>query len=296
MTDTSLATRHEGATDFDFAPEPGRFYDNLPGEIYHSCDGVSSSRLKRILDWSPLHFRHAPPVKETDAMRRGTVLHAMALEPETVDDLYLFAPGLKLNTKAGKEAYAELAEQAEAEGKTLLREDPDKLWKVARAIQAHHAWNLIVGEKPSFERSFFWEDSGQLLKCRPDSLNLDYANGSALIVDLKSASDPRDRKFSRQVVDLGYDFSAAMYCAGVEAVLGVACQWAWFVFEPEPPYSTRVVFAGEKWLERGRVLYRQAVDTLAECQASDTWPGLDAGKAVVLDMPKWAELEEVSRG
>jgi len=38
------------------------------------------------------------------------------------------------------------------------------------------------------------------------------------------------------------------------------------------------------------------VDTLAECQASDTWPGLDAGKAVVLDMPKWAELEEVSRG
>lgn len=284
------ATAHE--------PTPGSYYDGLDAEVYHRGPGTSSTRLKVLAQWSPLHFRAYKPKPPTEAMLLGTVLHAMALEPETVDGRFIFAPGLKLTTKAGKERMAEIQAEALETGREVVRADVDDLRKVAAAIRGHAAWQLVTGPEPAFERSYYWtdEETGELLKCRPDALNLQYGkNGHALVVDLKSTRDPRDRAFARQVVDLGYDFSSAMYCAGVEAVTGQRCGFAWFIFEPSAPYATRVVFAGEQWLARGRALYRKALTTLAECRETDRWPGLDGGLATVLEMPRWAELEEVAR-
>jgi len=264
----------------------------MPDDIYHAGPGYSSSQLKVITAKSELHFKAAPPIKNTKALKVGRVLHAFVLEPETVDGRFLFRPGLDARTKKGKEALAE----AEATGLEVIREDPAQLEAIAAAVHEHPAWRYIVGAEPLVEPSIYWtdEETGLLLRVRPDNLNPHFGQTGkfAMCVDLKSAADARDRKFRNQVRDLGYDFSAAMYCDGVRQLLGRHCAWAWFVFEKEAPWATRVIYAGEKWLGRGRTLYRNAVTRLKQAEDTGRWPGYDNGKAVELEFTRWDELAQ----
>lgn len=285
--------------------EAGEFYDSISNEDYHKGPGISSSELKIIPSKSAMHFHKRQPVKQTPAMVLGEVLHTFVLEPHLVEKRYAFSMDWKgckkpksnklpSNYNEAENAYTEQCNMAAAAGKTVLKEDPAQMQAIADAVHAHGMWKHITGEEPAFERSYYWDDeeTGILLKCRPDVINTSFGrNGSALIVDLKSTVDARDRAFTRQVVDLGYDFSAAMYCAGVEAVTGQKCGWAWFTFEKATPYATRVIIAGPQWLARGRRLFREALTTLAACRESGRWPGLDEGKAVELPFPRWAEQE-----
>ncbi|HCL6004071.1 PD-(D/E)XK nuclease-like domain-containing protein [Citrobacter freundii] len=65
--------------------EPGR-YENLPNEMYHSANGISSTQLKDVRI-SPMYYygRHIAktiPREQNDAMLRGTIIHSYVLEPE----------------------------------------------------------------------------------------------------------------------------------------------------------------------------------------------------------------------
>lgn len=65
--------------------EPGR-YENLPNEVYHSANGISSTQLKDVRI-SPMYYygRHIAktiPREQNDAMLRGTIIHSYVLEPE----------------------------------------------------------------------------------------------------------------------------------------------------------------------------------------------------------------------
>lgn len=65
--------------------EPGR-YENLPNEVYHASNGISSTQLKDVRI-SPMYYygRHVArmiPREQNDAMLRGTIIHSYALEPE----------------------------------------------------------------------------------------------------------------------------------------------------------------------------------------------------------------------
>lgn len=65
--------------------EPGR-YENLPNEVYHSANGISSTQLKDVRI-SPMYYygRHIAktiPREQNDAMLCGTIIHSYVLEPE----------------------------------------------------------------------------------------------------------------------------------------------------------------------------------------------------------------------
>lgn len=65
--------------------EPGR-HENLPNEVYHSANGISSTQLKDVRI-SPMYYygRHIAktiPREQNDAMLRGTIIHSYTLEPE----------------------------------------------------------------------------------------------------------------------------------------------------------------------------------------------------------------------
>lgn len=279
-----------------FEPEPGKFYDRLPNEAYHGSAGLSSTRLKRLVSHSPLYFRTAPPIKTTPAMLQGTILHAMVLEPDEVADRYVFAPEIDLRTKKGKEDLAALEQDAAARGAEVIRKDPTQLWAIADAVRSHPAWDRLVGAQPTFERSYYWTDpqTGALLKCRPDSLNeTTWLDGDRVLVcDLKSAQDPRPLEFGRRAINLGYDVSAAMYCAGVAQVTGKPVDFCWFAFQPEPPYEVALYFYSHDSKRRGDALYRKALNTLAECEASGNWPGIANGEAMPLHVPNWAKYSD----
>jgi len=284
-----------------FEPTPGAVYDGLPEETYHGSSGYSSSQLKVMYQWSPLHFHHARPIKDSDAMKEGRLLHAMVLEPDTVADRFAFLDQAGDKPRANKKtanytdeekAYVLAAEEAKTTGKTVMSGSAEPFQRIADAIQAHPLWEKMQGPEPIVERSYWWidEPTGLLLKFRADSINtITWFNGDrALVVDLKSSRDPRPAKFARQAVDLGYEFSAAMYCEGARKMLGKPVDFCWFAFEKEAPYGVSIAFPDNKMRVRGENYFRSTVDRLATCVREDVWPGIGNGRPIIIKKPHWA--------
>ncbi len=87
---------------------------------------------------------------------------------------------------------------------------------------------------------------------------------------------------------LGYDFSAAMYVAGVEAVLGMPCQYLWIAVRSSAPHAV-AVYDAAPWLPQATATYHRTLQALAECERSGIWPDLHGERVVPLERPAWAQ-------
>ena len=71
--------------------EPGR-YENLPNEVYHSANGISSTMLKdariSLMYYHGRHITGTIPNKESDALLRGRIIHSYVLETDKFADEY----------------------------------------------------------------------------------------------------------------------------------------------------------------------------------------------------------------
>ncbi|EOX0955029.1 RecE family exodeoxyribonuclease, partial [Escherichia coli] len=65
--------------------EPGR-YENLPNEVYHSANGISSTMLKdariSLMYYHGRHIAGTIPNEESDALLRGRIIHSYVLETD----------------------------------------------------------------------------------------------------------------------------------------------------------------------------------------------------------------------
>ncbi|CAD5738658.1 exodeoxyribonuclease VIII [Escherichia coli] len=71
--------------------EPGR-YENLPNEVYHSSNGISSTMLKdariSLMYYHGRHIAGTIPNEESDALLRGRIIHSYVLETDKFADEY----------------------------------------------------------------------------------------------------------------------------------------------------------------------------------------------------------------
>ncbi|WP_089619306.1 exodeoxyribonuclease VIII [Escherichia coli] len=71
--------------------EPGR-YENLPNEVYHSTNGISSTMLKdariSLMYYHGRHIAGTIPNEESDALLRGRIIHSYVLETDKFADEY----------------------------------------------------------------------------------------------------------------------------------------------------------------------------------------------------------------
>ncbi|HAY0303869.1 TPA: exodeoxyribonuclease VIII [Escherichia coli] len=71
--------------------EPGR-YENLPNEVYHSANGISSTMLKdariSLMYYHGRHIAGTIPNEENDALLRGRIIHSYVLETNKFADEY----------------------------------------------------------------------------------------------------------------------------------------------------------------------------------------------------------------
>ncbi|HDJ9686692.1 TPA: exodeoxyribonuclease VIII [Escherichia coli] len=71
--------------------EPGR-YENLPNEVYHSANGISSTMLKdariSLMYYHGRHIAGTIPSEESDALLRGRIIHSYVLETDKFADEY----------------------------------------------------------------------------------------------------------------------------------------------------------------------------------------------------------------
>ena len=77
--------------------EPGRYHD-IPNDVYHSADGISSTMAKDArISLMYYHGRHVIKTiqrERTDALTFGSLVHTLALEPEKLDAEFSVEPVL----------------------------------------------------------------------------------------------------------------------------------------------------------------------------------------------------------
>lgn len=252
-------------------------------EDYHAHPALSRSRLKILLDGTPLDFKEAPPVEETAAMRLGTAAHLAILEPERFRDLVRpmpdFGDGRTKEAKTAKAAWLEANP-----GKIAVpEEDYAAAAKAARLVRSRPGPALALARGDA-EVSIFWHQDDTLCKSRPDFLDLE----RRIVCDVKTTKRDLD---DRQVVSILVDQYAAMQAAMVNcaahALTGETVTPYLLVVRLVEPVDIRLVHVTDEWLEFGESQFLAALRIYRECVAAGQWPGWSERDVTTVPMPEW---------
>ena len=264
----------------------------MPSEIktmtmpeYQASPGISKSQLDH-LHRSPAHYRWYVdhPTEPTPTMILGTMLHKLALEPDTFDQEYAVLPeGLDRRTKEGKATFADW--EAANIGKGGIK--PETMLELQAMRDSLYSYDRVKNalQGGMIEPCLFWTPPGYdvAAKARPDHIK------DGLVVDLKTTTDARLDPFSRQCWNLRYHVQAAYYMDAHDAVMNLKAEgFLYVVVENSPPYGVAIYLADEAMVDQARKEYRADLDVYCDCLAKDQWPGYpDIVQALTL--PIWAQ-------
>lgn len=261
---------------------------SMPFGEYLKARALSNSGLK-LLAKSPRHYDASwdperPDAEPSDALRRGSLLHTLVLEPHAIAHRYRVKPeGMNFATKDGKAwrdaTPAGIEIVTEAEHVAACRQ--------ARNLRALPEIAALLGSGEA-EVSFFWmdEETGTYCKGRADWVFR--STGGVVLLDLKTTEDATPEAFGRSCARYGYHRQDAWYSDGWtqatgEPVLGFvfgAVESAW-------PHDAVPYMLDEQARAKARAQIGSLLQLHADCTAADQWPGI-AGEITTLSLPAWA--------
>lgn len=262
------------------------WYRDLSNEEYHGSMGYSSTTLKKLLEmpFAKMEYQRNNPDPPSDAMKLGTAVHTMVLEPEKIDSDIAILPHLDLRKPADREK-KELFLLAN-QNKTVITEPQfEQATLMAKNVKEHQQVEMFLQDGLSEQSLFYWynpeewdqkDDYKIMCKVRPDHVGKSHP----CIFDLKTARNASDSEFAKQVKKMNYHMSAAMYIDGVnrnkqfleEMGHFLYNRFVWIVVESEPPYLVANYGLSPEVYEQGLELYHKAVRALAIYQRSE-WKG-----------------------
>jgi hypothetical protein len=272
---------------------------------YFGVDAISVSKMKK-LKASPLHYKEAEEVIETDAMLFGSAYHCYILEPDKFKDQYyifddsvvcgaLIAKGAKSpratnDYKAWKEG-----ELSFADGKILIEKaDFNKLDAMKSRLFSHpYAKMLLTNGEPEVGLSGTIQTSaGEInVKLKPDYIK----SVKHIIVDLKTAADASLDGFTKAAADRDYHIQAAFYSDMLELMNGDnrAQTFVFIAQEKVKPYAFNLFECSPQFIGQGRYEYEMLLQLYKYCLDSDKWPGYQVFcpnryGLLELNLPKWA--------
>ena len=257
-------------------------WKRIPNESYHNelTTYLSSSDLRRLLR-SPAHYRNFQKL-DSPALAFGTLVHTFVLEPDVAKARYRARAEVDGRTKEGKsirELEAKLAADEQVE--FVSASDYNAAKAITDSVYASVGSSGILTSGMA-EVSGLTELCGVNVKVRPDYLRED------IIIDLKTTQDARPEAFLKSVINFGYEVQAALYVDAAQAIDGLKRRFVWIAAEKEAPYAVSVFEASDEMLERGRRLYKQAIETYTRCVTFDDWPGYTT-EIQTLELPGWAK-------
>lgn len=238
---------------------------------YRQHPAISRSELFKIKE-SPEKFKYYKenPEEPTPSLIFGQLFHAMALQPETVNQQFAIIPNVDRRTKAGKAEFA--AFEAEAENKTIVTaEMVEQATAMCEALNKNDfVRKLLKGEK---EKSFFWNDdlTAEPCKCRVDCLTK--LGDKVLVIDIKTTDNAENEAFTRSALKYGYDLQAGMYSEGIKKNIGVQPRFVFIAIEKKPPYAINIFEADELFVKRGYDLFREYIGIYHDCKKTNNWFG-----------------------
>lgn len=256
---------------------------NVPPDLYFSMDALSQSALKRMRH-SPLMFKQPTPYEST-AMKFGSLVHTLVLEPGTFADRYAVwdrrsASG-KLAPRIGKEWDAFKDQHGDKEIVNVT-EKQDALAAAAAVHCDPVASRYFQDGEPEVTMS--WEHRNRRCKGRADWVV--EMSGEHYLVGLKTSPDCRPEKFCNKAASLGYHLQWAWYALGYERCTGVSPRLVEIVVESKPPYPVVVYQIPQDVIEVGRQENEALLSRLEWCEQNDQWPGPASGE-LEFQLPAW---------
>lgn len=276
-------------------PPPPGIYPNVPPEIYHAWNYVSNSRLN-LMARSPAHYNVGFQGEPSLAMSLGTLVHNGILEPLEIAKRYVFMPDYSRDeentTASGERSFSkatkyvrskEEAFRAVNRGKEIIEEsDYNRVVGISTALSKCEVMRgLMSVGKP--EISIVFDDAETGLRCKARCDWLHVGKGGSVLLDLKTTADASE--FERSILKYGYHRQMAFYRRAVELATGerpavwIAC------VETSAPYGHRVAPLAPEALGCGETELDELMQRVAECQASDHWPGY--GNPELWSLPEW---------
>lgn len=254
-----------------------------PTENYYEIPYLSASAIKQG-NISMLHlFEFLTRGKEQSAaMKRGTLLHNLLLEPDKPN--YIVCD-LDLRTKAGKDFMAANADKKDIIYKSSEIEDAQSA--VLRARLNFEIAKLLDYKNLEAEKEIYWEeDSGLRCKAKLDALHKDY------ILEYKTTSSLKN--FINTAYNLSYHLQFAWYQHAAMALDGKERPIYIIVQENVRPFDTAVykveAFEAREWFKQCReiasayMFYRDNPNA-----APGQFPNI-----MRFELPKWAGEAEPS--
>lgn len=261
---------------------PG-LYPGIPEAEYHADDALCQSGAKLLIDaparyqWDRQHPREA-----TDAMDHGSIVHALALGQP---DVHVLVDADSWRTTAARKA------RDDARKAGLIPVLPDQFAEaqaMADALRNHPYVGAVLAADGDNEVSMWWQDERTGIGCRGriDAIRMD-ADGTPVLVDIKTARNVAPWPFGKAAADLGYHMQAWAYLAGYRALTGQDATFILVAAESTEPYYVAPYTFTSLQLDAGRARWETALDIYAECAATDTWSAYHT-EPITLDMPAWA--------
>lgn len=238
---------------------------------YHSdTEYLSSSNLKDLLrDIEKFHrekiLKIPSPSLDIPALAEGSLVHAMLLEPETVEEEFAFWEGWR---KVGKE-WDEFKTLPENEGKTLISKPQLKRCEdyVKACKENPITLELLSGGIPEFTLVANIDDVP--LKVRADYINID----KNYIVDVKTSGHSVELDtFKLTIKKYMYELSAALYCKVAEDYYKKPFDF-YFIAVSKKDKECHVYKLSEETKTHGEFLIAEAMSIYKKCMTSGNWSG-----------------------
>ena len=250
---------------------------------YYANPAISHSMLKNMAK-SPAHFKAAleAPGISTDALTLGSLVHAMVLEPHTVEHDYIKVAKIDRRTKEGKQLWADLQDSE----KRAVQED---VWataeNMAESVMSCSAAKSLILEATamnSVEVEFYWRDTRFDLdrKSKVDGIT------ETSIVDLKTTTDAT-RGFDRSIMKYWYHTQAAYYRDALKSKGLHRDFFTIIAVEKAPPYAVAVVRLDSETMDWAKKIVDGWLDQLRWCQSSRNYPAFTGVR--YFKKPAWAE-------
>lgn len=291
-------------------PPPPGLYDGILLRDYHAWDCASNSRLSDLIDRSPAFCRYVtlqPNESEgTPEVSIGTAGHALSLQPDEVDALFVVAQQCSAITGKGLRCSNPGAHLRRGQwwcnikGHTTGERDGDETrLVVAQAIidTAQRIRDSVWAdpdarallENARREVSGIWVDptTGETCKFRPDAWDLT----GRVISDLKCV--PHSEAEFRKMIDrLRLYRQASWYSDGgrhTAPLLGAKPPEAfcWIAAEPTPPHEVAVYECDNLTRIAGGFEMDAALTTYHRCRTSGFWPTRPPGTPKI-GLPEYA--------
>lgn len=286
------------------AVEPGREGWRIIPDVdlvaYYADDltpepSISNSGMTLLLNETPLDFAYqnarlnpeaADKAVETAAMRRGDVVHQLALGKGAG---YAVADFADWRTKDAKS----FRDNAIADGLTpIKRADFEDAEIMAEAIKLRID-EVLEGASYETEVAVVCQEQTPSGPVWVRGLLDVWCEERATIIDPKVTANLYDAKVARHLAQMGWDRQGALYSHLIGKVrpdLAGRISFADLMIKPTAPFTSRLVTTEKAWTYSSLRLCQRAIELFGACLHSGKWPGFGDGVHYA-EMPVWLQRE-----